>query len=133
MMAKRKPEPIANCPACKKFLVDFPWDGKRHVGAEVLGHGEWNGVIQCAFDESGVFTTDNWMCATLSPYVRRAWEVEATSFDQHAAVLPIGGDLDRKHAGDFIVLCYYKRCGRVEGAYFLSDEGMRPLLLSDLL
>ena len=124
-MTTKRAEPIAHCPACKKFLVDYPWDGKRHVGAELFGIGHWRSPIQCAFDAEGNFEIHNWMCASLSPFLEEAWEREASNNDQHAAVLPLGGD--------FLLLYYYKRRGRIEGAYFVSDEGVRPLRLADLL
>jgi len=119
-----EPDDRPRCPACAEFFTKYPWTGKKHKGAEVFGFGSWASSVRCAFDKDGVFRADNWMCASLTPLLHRAWKVEATDRDQHAAVL--------SHLERLILLSYYKRRGGTEGAWVVEEDQVRPLTLADL-
>lgn len=120
----RKPLPEANCQACRDFLAKYPWIGHEHRGADFLGMGRWASPISCAFDEAGVFRPDNWMCASLTPIVQRAWDNELTVSDQHSALLLVNLRM--------VLLSYYKRRGNVEGAWVVEEHVVRPLRVDDL-
>ena len=84
----------------------------------------WNGSApNCAFDERGVFSSDNWNCATMNELRKIAEEREQWNEDQYIAAIPIIGE------GTFVVLSWYKHRGRTEGAWFVDGGVMIPLVL----
>lgn len=87
----------------------------------------------CAFVANGPFTSENWNCATMN-LLRDLGEgcvVGNAEAQQYCIVLPVPrseGDLPDGWP-DFIVLGFYKRRGRTEGAWALAETEMKPLRL----
>ena len=73
---------------------------------------------QCAFPD-GVFTTDNWMCSTMSD-LRRIAETNRTWFeDSTVGVVPFESD---DYGCAFIVLKWYKSRGATEMAVLFNRD-----------
>lgn len=89
---------------------------------------------KCAFPD-GVFTADNWNCATMNA-LRDVQEsrgnVTAYMDDEWAATLPVRIDppVDGDPTVFFIIMQGYKRRGRVQQAYEMTDEKVAPLTLA---
>jgi hypothetical protein len=84
----------------------------------------WNGGDpKCAF-ESGVFDTDNWMCATMNALRDKAEDNRVYNNEQSGALLPDG-------EGSYIVLSWYKNRGRTEGAWVFDESDIEPLTLEN--
>jgi hypothetical protein len=75
----------------------------------------------CGFDPSGVFTADNWNCATLDSLRDLEVAEECYDSDQRLRVVPLNGK--------FIILGWYKARGRVEVARMVDSEKVEPLTL----
>lgn len=90
----------------------------------------WDGSApKCAFP-LGLFDADNWNCATMNAIRDIADDSLASetlhavwSEDQYAAVLP--------WEGRFVVLSWYKRRGRTEGAWLLEERSIALLTLGN--
>jgi len=72
---------------------------------------------KCAFPD-GVFTSDNWNCATMNALRDIAGSYRHGNEDQYAEVIPATDDDECTH----IVLTWYKSRGRTEGAWMLFDD-----------
>src|SRR5688572_8869362 len=85
----------------------------------------WEGSDpRCAFDESGVFLTDNWMCATMDELRDRTKEGTFCHEDTRHGLIALDG-------GVFVALCWYKNRGRTGTAIIMDDEGhCQPLDLA---
>ncbi|MBS2764183.1 hypothetical protein [Bacillus licheniformis] len=89
----------------------------------------------CAF-EKGVFSPENWNCATMSK-LRRLSEGLGNSDRDDDSCGSIGYvPLSDNYApatyegyGGYIVMMWYKERGRVGHALFMTDEGAEPLTL----
>lgn len=93
-----------------------------------FGEGIKSERRHCAFDDAGVFTPDNWNCATISPLRNAAAEHAVWNDDQWAGLVPI----DYTEGGGFhLLLTWYKSRGRTEGAWVVADGAVRPLTLAD--
>lgn len=78
---------------------------------------------RCAFRD-GRFSSNNWNCATMNrlrALVTDDWDRVHYSEDQFCGVLPF--------EGDFLVLSWYKRRGKTEGAWIVDEEWPNPLTL----
>ena len=87
----------------------------------------WNGSPpECAF-EQGVFSPDNWNCATMND-LRDMCEDDATVWNEdHNACVLRGAD-----ACTHVVLYWYKQRGNTEGAWMLYDHRPpAPLTLAE--
>lgn len=83
----------------------------------------WQGdEPRCAFSE-GVFSEDNWNCATMND-LRGKCELRHWNDDQYSAIVPVPAHGD--DSGQFIVLGWYKNRGTTEFASVMSAS----LLLS---
>lgn len=98
----------------------------------------WQGSDpKCAFDQNGIFTSDNWACATMSRLRTIADEndlIQKVNETSLATIYVPSKDLDDITESDnfdayggFIILSWYKGRGRVSSAIFMSDEGTMPL------
>lgn len=88
---------------------------------------DWEGADRkCAFN-AGVFSSDNWNCATMAELRDLAQPGALWNEDQYAAVLRLG------NCSGFIVLSWYKRRGRTEGAWFMTEDTVRPLALTEAI
>jgi hypothetical protein len=75
---------------------------------------------KCAFPD-GVFTGDNWNCATMN-VLRKIADIHAVYCeDEYAALLPY------PDSGSFIVLKWYKRRGKTDIAAML--DGFNPITI----
>jgi hypothetical protein len=84
----------------------------------------WNGDSpSCAFDERGVFTSDNWNCATMNKLRALAEDRSVWNEDQYCSIIPF------KDEGTYIVLSWYKHRGRTQGAWFVDEDTIAPLVL----
>ena len=84
----------------------------------------WKGSDpNCAFKNS-IFDTDNWNCATMNKLRDLCEDKALWNNDQNAAIIT-GVDCD------FIVITWYKRRGRTEGAYMLNDRECKLLTLEE--
>ena len=90
----------------------------------------WNGDDpRCAFPDGGRFVTRNWCCATMGRLREMAYPestdpipgVWAWTNEQSGGLIP--------YDGGFIVLSWYKRRGRTEGAWFMYEDTVSPLTL----
>lgn len=104
--------------------LNCPWCIAEYGGGRPANFGS---DPRCAFGEGGVFRSDNWQCAGLSPLRDDATMGELWNNDQNASLLRIGDD-----TGCFIVLSYYKHRGRTEGAWLVDQSEMRPLTIADV-
>lgn len=88
----------------------------------------WHGDDpRCAF-ETGVFSPENWNCATMNALRERARELGTTFRDDNAAgsigCVPVETD----DFNGYVVLVWYKDRGRTGNAILLcDDEPPRPL------
>jgi len=94
------------CKRCEKR-------GKTWTGADPI----------CGFSERGKFDHGNWNCATLNELRDRVEPTAHSSEDQYLGVIGNGGV--------FIVLTWYKWCGRTENAVVVDGDAVRPLTLRD--
>jgi hypothetical protein len=107
----------------------------------------YGGDPRCGFDDQGVFTTDNWMCATLLKLRDLAEEgvlpnsLEESPGTWYGARFE-GYDInlcviETKHpeytdSTAWIVLSFYKNRGRTGQAWFFyEDEPPRPITIAD--
>lgn len=87
-------------------------------------HGKtWNGDDRkCAF-KGGVFTSDNWKCATVSVLRRLAEENAIRTNDQWCGTIPF--------EDKFIIVGWYKSRGRTEAIWVMDEETMHPITLKE--
>jgi hypothetical protein len=97
------------CPLCEKRVKD--WSGSDP---------------QCAFGV-GVFSTDNWRCATMRELRKLVEDSAVWHEDEQAALLPVFD------CGEFLLLTWYKSRGRTEGAWIVSESEIRVLTLEDAI
>jgi len=101
---------MAGCKACRERGKDWQGDDPK-----------------CAFVKDGIFTgvfnPDNWNCATIKK-LRDLCVSVCWNEDQNAALLP---GVESQH----ILLTWYKRRGRTEGAFMLNDGVAMPLLITE--
>ena len=91
---------------------------------------------KCAFDDAGLFTGNNWSCATMH-FLRRMVRNQAAaeefgcslcqSNDSSVGVIPIP-DWNRDECG-FVVLSWHKNRGRTGTALVVSEDLVNPLTL----
>ena len=86
----------------------------------------WNGdKPQCAFP-NGVFVRENWNCATANALRDLCQPWENTNNDQNAAIIKGVEDCDH------VLLTWYKRRGRTDGAWMVYDDrAPEPLTLTE--
>lgn len=91
----------------------------------------YNSPRLCAFDDSGVFTRENWMCETIGALRRTANESWCNHADETTIVISGPRMVDGEESSVNIVLAAYKRRGTVGAAYLLdSENGAQPLTLA---
>ena len=73
------------------------------------------GDPECAFTKT-FFSPENWNCATMNALRDLTEDRDFWESDNHAAMLPI------PHAGEFLVMRWYKNRGRVDVAAVLNDQ-----------
>lgn len=82
---------------------------------------------KCAF-ENGIFNGDNWQCATMNALRDLCEEYAHWNEDQNADIICASEDAECTH----VVLTWYKRRGRTEGAWMLfDDKPPEPLTLEE--
>ena len=97
---------MSDCPRCQQRVKD--WQGSDP---------------KCAFSD-GVFSPDNWNCATMNVLRDMATNV-VYSEDSNAAILSIG-------EGRFILLSWYKRRGCTALARLIDLGMVQPLALCEV-
>jgi hypothetical protein len=96
----------------------------------------WEGSNpKCAF-KNGIFTTDNWNCATMNELRRISRELDTYQRDDMSCGSIGYVRMDNNHApddfdtyGGYIVMTWYKDRGRTGNAVFMTDEEMEPLTI----
>ena len=91
----------------------------------------WNGdEPQCGFVD-GVFTSDNWMCATLLGLRHIAEDNDCVHRveDDNIGVIPVSCYINDVSYVGFIVLVWYKSRGKTSNAYYMRD-GYEPTELT---
>ena len=122
--------------------------GKRKMTCELCKERgkDWDGGDpECAF-EDGVFSPNNWNCATMNKlrelaeereteYIETIDDAYACSFekyhyidDQYLGVIPYKGIAD---IPKFVVIGWYKNRGQTEEAVVFGDNGITTLTLND--
>ena len=82
----------------------------------------WSGSPpKCAF-EDGIFNSDNWNCATMNKLRDLAEQNSLWSEDQNCGIIS-------NKWGKFIVLSWYKRRGRTEGAWIVDETEKHDLTI----
>ena len=85
----------------------------------------WKGEDpQCAF-LADTFSTDNWNCATMHELRTICEDRAVYNEDQYSAVVPVFD------CGEFLVLSWYKRRGRTEGAWIIDSGNVLPLTIQE--
>lgn len=101
---------------------------KDSICPRCKAHGKpWTGdVPRCAF-KSGVFSPDNWNCATVNDLRNILSEALWNNCgDQHACLL--SGVEECCH----VLLSWYKCRGKLSGAWMVTSEGdIKPLTLTE--
>lgn len=89
---------------------------------------DWHGDDpKCAFI-TGVFDSGNWNCATMNALrdvVGDPWDSDDWLWSEDQYLGRLAWD------GVFIVLSVYKRRGRVEGAWIVSESSALPLAIDE--
>jgi hypothetical protein len=98
------------CPACKSRPKD--WEGSNP---------------KCGFLE-GVFSTENWNCATLNVLRDAIEDRNSREYcgDQSCVTLPLSD------CGEFLVVTWYKNRGCTEGCFVIDGAQMRKATLKDV-
>ena len=94
---------------------------------------DWNGSDpKCAFDKTGVFSRNNWMCATMNALRDLCAGKEVYSEDHYVAALGLRDyDDTHEHPTTHVVLNWYKNRGATPFAIEMtSDHAAIPLRLS---
>jgi len=79
---------------------------------------------KCAF-LADTFSTDNWNCATMHELRTICEDLAVYNEDQYSAVVPVFD------CGEFLVLSWYKRLGRIEGAWIIDSGTVLPLTIQE--
>jgi len=116
------------CELCEQYRIKYPLrlDEEGEL-VHFLEEGYTSSPIRCAFEESSVFSSDNWCCQTMS-LLRRGLQ-NPNSFtvwnnDSNAGCfgIPLRGP-DQQHIQQgFLVMSWYKNRGRTGMAIVLWDE-----------
>lgn len=116
------------CKRCDEFKKKYPYsiELKKHkdtcLGSE----------ISCAFDENGIFTTDNWNCITIGILRELVSKYGETKRDDNAA-----GSLDvlwipeNDGIDGYLIMSYYKSRGRIGQAYIFNDNEIPKILTEE--
>jgi hypothetical protein len=96
----------------------------------------WNGDDPtCAF-ENGVFSVDNWNCATMNKLRQISRDINTYMRDDMSCgsigYVPMSNDYasdDFDTLGGYIVMTWYKDRGRTGNAVFMTDDETIPLTL----
>lgn len=89
----------------------------------------------CAFDEQGVFTSDNWNCATLDALLAHQQGDEHYGEDEHMEVVSVRvrwtdeNGYDESGTDGWIVTARYKHRGCTSNAAHVTQRGTHPLTL----
>jgi hypothetical protein len=90
---------------------------------------------KCAFVD-GVFTSDNWNCATMNKLRDIADILETTSRNDNSCgsigYVPMDNDYAPIHfdtSGGYIVMMWYKSRGKTGNAVFMTDNKTIPLTI----
>jgi len=84
-------------------------------------------TLKCAF-VNGVFQSENWNCATMNALRDICGNYKNPNEDQYAEILCASPDAECTH----IVLTWYKRRGKTEGAWMLFDnKPPQPLTITE--
>jgi hypothetical protein len=83
---------------------------------------DWNGDDpKCAFPDGGVFSPENWNCATANA-IRELCEEGVWCEDQYYQTLNI--HKVSPHIGDALWVTWYKRRGRTDDMWLLGHDPM---------
>lgn len=121
-----------SCQRCQKREKDHPWNKPVEIApgfTQVMANPPG-----CAFTAEGVFTRENWNCATMNslrvlegydpdPY-KQGNVSQLYDDDQTCRVI-------RSLDGQFLILGWYKMRGKVESAGWLDEHNLKPLTLAD--
>jgi hypothetical protein len=96
----------------------------------------WNGDDPvCAF-ENGVFSEDNWNCATMNKLRHISKDIETYMRDDMSCgsigYVPMDNDYapdDFDTLGGYILMTWYKDRGRTNKALFMNDNEILPLTI----
>ncbi|AUG37189.1 hypothetical protein [Bacillus velezensis] len=96
----------------------------------------WHGSDPvCAF-ENGVFSPDNWACATMGKLRRLSEELGHSDRDDDSCgsigYVPLNDNYapdTYEGFGGYVVMMWYKERGRVGNAVFMTDERTEPLTI----
>lgn len=123
------------CALCEKFYQKYPLQTQDVA----LGKGKVHklnsctmAAIKCAFPK-GMFSPNNWNCETMNKLrdLVGDWDTESKlgvqcyNNDQKIGLYPLND------TGDFLILTWYKRRGRTEGAWINSGSSMKRLSLKE--
>jgi hypothetical protein len=75
---------------------------------------------QCAFDDAGNFTPENWNCATIEQLVNEFYVRELECSDESAQIIPVQDDEWGGSRG-WIILTRYKHRGKTSSALHVGD------------
>lgn len=97
----------------------------------------WSGDDpKCAFDNNGIFTKDNWNCATMNELRNIVDKVETNFRDDNSCgsigYVPMVHDYasdDFDTFGGYIVMMWYKERGRTGNVVFMTDNETLPLTI----
>lgn len=96
----------------------------------------WDGSDpKCAFVD-GIFTNDNWNCATMNELRNLAEKLETVQRDDNSSgsigYVPMNADYaprDFNTFGGYIVMMWYKNRGKTGNAVFMTDDETVPLTI----
>ncbi|MCD6468697.1 MAG: hypothetical protein J7L32_05265 [Thermoplasmata archaeon] len=90
---------------------------------------EYGSEVKCAFRDDGVFTKDNWNCATMNKLrdiaLKLGHHIRNDSDWGSFGAVPFDDD---KHSG-FIVMTWYKSRGKTDLAIYVDDVETKPLTI----
>jgi hypothetical protein len=99
----------------------------------------WHGSDpKCAF-ENGIFSRENWNCATIWELREMADDVKQWSEDQYYAFIPL---VQNEVGAEFLYLSWYKNRGRTEHMYLViygelprppTEDECRRIIAKELL
>lgn len=120
------------CKLCEKYRRRYPLIKKDEKKVHKIAENIYSSPIECAFENSNIFSKDNWMCETLGRLRDIAGEGESeqnwkTYYYRDdigtgsIGIIPIP-EQDDANIGDngFLIMTWYKSRGMVDKAFVVG-------------
>lgn len=109
------------CKLCKKFRLKYPLRKFEGKFVHVLSECGMSAPIKCAYENSTLFSADNWACETMLELrnIAEEYGYQKRFDDESIGVVPIP---ENDFQSGFLVMTWYKDRGKTAQAFVVCDD-----------